>query len=48
MSRWYCGTAPVGTTPDRSTTAGTMDAALSMVTMSPESMVSTGFTVARK
>src|ERR1700687_5690065 len=48
MSRWYCGMALGGTTPDSSTTDGTMVDALSSVTMSPESMVSTGFTVARK
>jgi hypothetical protein len=48
MSRWYCGTALGGTTPDWSTTDGTTEAALSIVTMSPESMVSTGFTGGEK
>ena len=35
-------------TPDASTTEGTIDAVLSMVTVSPESMVRTGLRVARK
>src|SRR5882762_8737627 len=48
MSRTYCGTTLGGTTPDSSSCAGSMAAALSMVTISPDSMVSTGFTLAAK
>jgi hypothetical protein len=48
MSRCDCGTALAGTTPASSTTDGTMAAVLSSVTMSPDSMLSTGFTLARK
>src|SRR5436190_8370574 len=48
MSRTYCGTALDGTTPDSSIGPGSIAAAVSMVTMSPELMVSTGFTLAAK
>jgi hypothetical protein len=48
MSRWYCGTALGGTTPAWSTTEGTTEAVVSSVTMSPDSMLSTGLMLARK
>src|SRR3954471_7001734 len=48
MSRTYCGTAAGGTTPDSSIAAGSIAAAVSIVTMSPELMVSTGLTFAAK
>src|SRR2546430_5982417 len=48
MSRTYCGTALGGTTPDSSIGPGSIAAAVSMVTMSPQLMVSTGFTLAAK
>jgi hypothetical protein len=48
MSRRYCGIALGGTTPERSICSGSIAAAVSMVTMSPELMLRTGFTLAAK
>src|SRR3954470_3061310 len=48
MSRTYCGTALGGTTPDSSIGPGSIAAAVSIVTMSPELMVNTGLTLAAK
>src|SRR5262245_31476841 len=48
MSRTYCGTALGGTTPDCSIGSGSIAAAVSIVTMSPELMVRTGLTLAAK
>src|SRR5436305_5655957 len=48
MSRMYCGAALGGTTPDSSIGPGSMAAAVSIVTMSPELMVRTGLTLAAK
>src|SRR5215510_6446870 len=48
MSRTYCGMALGGTTPDCSIGPGSMAVAVSMVTMSPELIVSTGLIAALK
>src|SRR6266481_5786683 len=43
MSRWYCGIALGGTTPDWSMISGANNDDVSIATVSPDSMLSTGF-----
>src|SRR6266566_5194011 len=43
MSRWYCGIALGGTTPDWSMISGANNDDVSIVTVSPDAMLSTGF-----
>jgi len=48
MARWYSGTTLGGTAPDWSISTGSSEVAVSIVTMSPELIVSTGLSTALK